>query len=424
MLKKALARLLAPPRTVSRQEMATLVVLSGGSYAGFSFLGLFFVTHFLGAEAGGIFGLALTLSQQVLTIGWFAARRFQASDCHEKFTFSDYLGTRLVTTTLMILVGTFWSFAGGFSHEKQLAILLLVALKASEAFSDVLAGRYQQKNRFDVSCRILLVKTLLSLGAFVLPLGLGATLPLALGSMLFTHLLLTILLDGSVLPLFSENRCRPTFTHTPSLLSACFPLFVTSFLTTYLNGAPKYVIDRMLGEHDTAIFCALSMASLAILLLSEFLINPQIARLSLLRAQGKHALFRASLSRLFFLLLGSGALGLATVYAIGIPILSLLFHLNLTPHRTLLCLLFTGGIFLALSQLFQLILILFRQQMWCLPGILIASLTALFSMPPLVQHSGLLGGGIGFLLSLATMAICHAIAALLLLFSRKQTPCT
>lgn len=414
-----LRQFLAPSGSVSKRHLAFWTILSGGCYAGFSFFGLFLVSHLLNAEKSGLFVIALTIAQQLFPIGLFCTRQYQASDCNEQYSFQDYIGERVVTTGAMFLIGLLWALLGPYPLETRTTILLFVALKASESFSDVLGGRYQQQNRFDTACRILFLKTMLPLLGLGLFLAFVPHLQLALLLLLLLHIALTFLLDGAVLPLFSKRSLRPSFSKTPPLLLACLPLAIYAFLQMYLNNASRFVIHAQLGESATAAYYALSMASFVILLLAEFLIHPAVAPLSRLYADGNRKLFRTRILHIAAGILLIGALGLAGSWLCGIPILEACFDLDLSPWRSLLCLLFLAGALTALCQLSQLILVILRRQAWCLPAIGIAALIALVATPPLVRRFGLLGGGLGFFAAIFALLLTYCALALVFIHSRR-----
>ena len=118
---------------------------------------------YIGAAAFGIFSIALPIGNQLVTIGYFNMRTFQVSDVLEKYSFGDYCASRLITTAAMAVVGVIWIAAGGYRGEKMAAIVLMIGFRMCESVSDLLEGRYQQKNRYDVSCRAVFVKTALYL---------------------------------------------------------------------------------------------------------------------------------------------------------------------------------------------------------------------------------------------------------------------
>ena len=158
-------------------------VLAGLLYAGSSFLMSMAVSNILGARQAGIFAIAMTVGNQLVTIGYYNMRTFQASDVTEKYSFADYCGFRAVTVTVMAAAGIVWIAAGGYEREKAIAVGWMTLFKIFEAVSDLLEGRYQQKGRYDVSCRGVFVKTALYLICFVAVLLLTGNLQVSLAFM-------------------------------------------------------------------------------------------------------------------------------------------------------------------------------------------------------------------------------------------------
>ena len=168
--------------------------MAGLLYAGSSFLMSMAVSNILGARQAGIFAIAMTVGNQLVTIGYYNMRTFQASDVTEKYSFADYCGFRAVTVTVMAAAGIVWIAAGGYEREKAIAVGWMTLFKIFEAVSDLLEGRYQQKGRYDVSCRGVFVKTALYLICFVAVLLLTGNLQVSLafmgivyGSLHFDH---------------------------------------------------------------------------------------------------------------------------------------------------------------------------------------------------------------------------------------------
>ena len=80
-------------------------VLSGLAYSASTFLMLLVTTNLMGAYAGGIFSIALTIGQQLVTVGYFNVRTFQVSDVKGQFAFRDYFTSRMLTTGVMFAAG-------------------------------------------------------------------------------------------------------------------------------------------------------------------------------------------------------------------------------------------------------------------------------------------------------------------------------
>ena len=120
----------------------------------------------------------------------------------------------------------------------------MTLFKIFEAVSDLLEGRYQQKGRYDVSCRGVFVKTALYLICFVAVLLLTGNLQVSLAFMGIVYGVCILIIDGSLIPCFGGIRIRFCAAAQKSLLISCMPLFINSFFMTYIVNAAKYSMER------------------------------------------------------------------------------------------------------------------------------------------------------------------------------------
>ena len=58
-----------------------------------------------GEYNGGIFSIAFTTGQLLLTIGYYEVRAFQVTDMAGQYSFSDYFSARLLTSAAMAAAG-------------------------------------------------------------------------------------------------------------------------------------------------------------------------------------------------------------------------------------------------------------------------------------------------------------------------------
>ena len=98
-------------------------------------------SKFVGIEQAGVLSLALTVGNQLMTIGFFNIRAFQISDVTEKYKFSDYCVFRVFTVGAMLLAGVNWVAQGAYTNEKTAAIAILVLFRGAEAVSDLLEAK-------------------------------------------------------------------------------------------------------------------------------------------------------------------------------------------------------------------------------------------------------------------------------------------
>lgn len=376
--------------------------LSGGCFCASSFVLLVLVVRLLGEHGpywGGVFSIALAISQQLITIGLFQMRPFQVSDVDEAFSFSDYFTSRALTVGLMVAAGGAWIVAGGVGHDKAVAILLLLALRAGESFSDVFEGRYQQFGRLDIASKGLFFKTLLPMGLFAVALWFTRDMLAALAWMALLHWLLLIATDGLLIRSFARLDFRGSLRKQRRLLLSCLPLATNAFLFIYLNNLSRYAIDRFLDERRMTEYNALFMPSFLVILLSSFVLRPALTQLAHRCKAGDARGFRRQIYIQLVWVAAFTAPTLLLAYAWGAPALSLLYGIDLTPHRKALCALVAGGALLAVYYIFQSILIILRRPMACLFGILLAAAAGRSFTPFAVRCHGVVGGAASFLFS-------------------------
>lgn len=406
-----LARLLLPPGGATPGRVCGWTLVSGALYAGESFFVLAAATRLAGPYWGGVAGIAFAVDQLLFTVGAFSVRRYQASDAAERFPFPVYAGVRAATCAAMVLAGLAWTWLGGFSPDKRAAILPLLAYKASEAFADVLGGRYQQAGRLDATGRILAAKTLLSLAACVGALAFGASLPAALWTMAAVHAALAFPLDGAILPAFGGLRLRLPPRASFALLGAALPLASTSFLQMFVNNGPKFAVDALLDETSMAAFSALAMAAFVPPVLAELLAAPHVDKLGRARERGDWRAFPRAAAELALPVLALGAAGTAAAWAVGVPVASAVFALDLSPYRAALCLLVVSGTLLSLHLVADVFLVVLRRQGWCVVSSLVAAALAAAAARPLVEARGLPGAALCHLACTAALFLVNAALA-------------
>ncbi|MGI6497203.1 MAG: lipopolysaccharide biosynthesis protein [Kiritimatiellia bacterium] len=386
--------------------------LSGGCFSASSFVLLLLVVRLLGEQGpywGGVFSIALAISQQLITIGLFQVRPFQVSDVDETYSFGDYLVSRMLTVGLMGAAGAAWIAATGVGRDKTIAILLLLALRAGESFSDVFEGRYQQLGRLDIASKGMFFKTLLPMGLFGVALWLTRDLFAALAWMALLYWLLLIGMDALLIPSFARLNLRTSFRKQRQLFLACLPLATNAFLFIYLNNLSRYTIDRFLDERRMTEYNALFMLSFLVVLLSSFVLRPAMTRLALTSKKGDMRGFRRQIGQQLAWIVAFTMPTLILAYFWGTPVLSLIYGIDLTPYRNALCLLIVGGSLVAAYYVFQSILIIRRRQTACLIGILLAVAASHAFTPFAVRSYGVAGGAASFFFSALILSLIFMV---------------
>ncbi len=211
-------------------------------------------------EMLGQFTLALAITAPVMLLTNLHLRSVQATDARHQYVFGDYLGLRLISTGLALLMIAFITLSAGYLWQTSLVILLIGLAKAFESISDVFYGLIQQYERMDRIAISLMIKGSLSL----LLLGLGVYIS---GNLLWGVVGLVVAW-GIVLFIYDIGSGTLILNQTPQaqwhlgtqrkLVSLSIPLgFVMMLISLNIN-IPRYFIERSLGERELGIFAALS----------------------------------------------------------------------------------------------------------------------------------------------------------------------
>lgn len=404
-----ITRIFMPPNGGTMKKTYVWTVLAGMLYAGSSFVMSLGVSNILGVGPFAVFGIAVSIGNNLVTIGYYNMRTFQVSDVLEKYSFRDYSGFRALSAAAMAVACVIWILVGGYRGEKMVAIALMVVFKICEAVSDLLEGRYQQKNRYDVSCRSVFVKTALYLAGFIIVMLFTKSLLLSLAALAAIYLVSIVVIDGTLIRQFGGLGMRFQPKKLSALFFSCLPLFVNSFLTAYVVNASKYAVDRYYSDDYMATFYALYMMAFVVNLFAGFALKPLISPLSVRYQDGDYKGFTGIVRRQFLIICIITLLCVAGAYVLGIPVLSWMFGIELHGHRTALCIILIGGAFTAVYQLFQYGIVIMRRQVATLVGCAVTALLTFFFNPILVKKYDILGGAVSYLCSMALMSLIFLV---------------
>lgn len=342
---------------------------------------LMIITRTSGLEDAGILTIAYANANLFLAIGKFGMRNFQVSDVKGQFDFGDYFLSRVLSTAAMLVVSLayilYMRFSYGYTAEKTLVIIWMCLQKSIDAVEDVYHGLYQQRGRLDVAGKCLTLR----MAATILTFGAGLVILRDLLTSLIVatvcSALLFALFTASTYGAFSEDRLQPKGRSVAMLLKLCLPLCVGSFLTFYIGNAPKYAIDKVLTDELQACYGFIAMPVFVIGLLNGFIFNPILFKMSVLWDERRLKEFVKNV------VIQIGAVAVITLvcilgaYLLGIPVLSWLYHTDLTDFKAELLILLLGGGFLGLSGLLNAINTIIRQQkklMWGYVGVSVLAL--------------------------------------------------
>lgn len=393
------------PEKHSMKQTYLWTVLASLIYAGSSFLMQMVTSKFIGVTQAGVLSLALTVGNQLVTIGFYNIRTFQVSDVTEKYKFSDYCMLRAVTVSAMLIAGILWLAKDSYTPEKVAAIGIVVVFRATEAFSDLLEGRYQQKGRYDVACRGVFTKDLLYLTAFLTVLFLTRNLTAALAALAVTYVGTVIVIDSQLIGSFGGISFHSSWIRQKRLILEGLPLFANSFLTAYIINASKYALEKYYDSEMMGIFSPLYMLTFVVNMFASFVLKPIISVMAEKYVKKDIRGFLKLVAKQFAVIGGVTAVCLTGAAILGIPVLNFLYGVDLSEYRTAMYLILISGGFTALYQLLQYGIVIMRHQYSSFICCLVTVLITYIMTPVLTKKYAIMGAALSYTISIGVLTL-------------------
>ena len=395
-------------------------------YAGFRW-GILVVLAKMGStEMVGRYALGLAVVEPLFKFGNMHLRAVLATDTKREQVFNDYLGLRLLTSVLTVLMVIGITAAVGYGLETALVIMVVALTRAFDSVSDVFHGLLQQHERMDRISKSLMLKgplslALLGMGVYLTGDLLWGVVGLAVAGLLMLigydmrsgMMVLTnsgISLGGGIRRQAAKVKeyLRPHF-HINVLKKLAWlavPLGLGMMLLGLAENIPRYFIERYFGEGQLGIFAAVASLMTVGGMVVKALGQSASPRLAKYYAAGDYTSFRTLLLKMTGLAVLLGVAGFMVAMVAGGEILTLLYRPEYGEHvEMLLWIMAAAGISYIASFLGQGINAAryFRPQV-PLFG-LVAGVTAIACFL-LVPGEGLRGAAMAILIGVSVQAGC------------------
>ncbi len=288
------------------------------------------------APAVGRFAFGLAISAPVITFANLALRPIQAGDALGRFAFGDYLGLRLISTTLALAAILGLAMAASPDRGTLASALALGVAKAFEAVSDVVLGRFQRGERLDLVARSQVSRGVLSAGFVAAALAATGRVEIAAIGIAVAGALVLIVHDLPMVASLDAPIPRFRAEVLRSLAWLALPLGVATMLSSLNANLPRYFLERSRGGADLGAFAALAYLATAGTTAISALGQAATPGLARSFASGDLRGFRRSMRRDLSLGIAVGLAGLAGSIGLGGPILSALYRPEFAAYASIL----------------------------------------------------------------------------------------
>lgn len=367
------------------------------------------VTNMGGFSDAGVLSIAMSVSATFQTVAMFGIRSFQVSDLTGEYTDTHYVGFRLVTCTLSLLLCVGFSLVAHYLGIQLLAIFLFMLFRLAESFSDVLHGIAQKNDRLDIAGKSFAIKGIGLLIAFYASYRFVGNLCFSLFLMAAFSILSTVLFDYFIVRRFSKFTLLVKSSDCFSIALKTFPLCLYMFFHSALSTVPKIFLERLLGEELLGAYSSVFAPVLLISAVAIYVYQPFVGAFAATHRDGKRKEFLSLLLKIVLVLLAFSVMMLITAHFLGAFALSLVFGDKILEYTDFLTPILFGIIGIALLSLLETLTVILRDFVWLLIGCGIGLASELALSYPLIRSAG--ANGASYVMIIAT-----ALASVILLF--------
>jgi O-antigen/teichoic acid export membrane protein len=308
----------------------------------------------LPAAMVGQFALGLAIANPVFMFTNLQLRSIQATRASGAYEFRDYLGIRLVSASLSLVVIAGVCMILGLGRTTLWIVLSVGFAKALEAIGDVVYGHLQHAEAMNRIALSMLARGFLSLSLLVILILATHDLLWGIGALVLGSLVVLVAYD---LPnaravghsLLSRAGAKPASIRPrwsaatwSGIVAMGLPLGLASLLLAVAANTPRIYLERLHGAAALGYFSALAYPSAAFTILLSALGQAATPRMAASYVDDRPAYWRlvSRMSLVPILAMGAVALG---ALALGPRILALLYRREYAEHFGVFLVLLAAG---------------------------------------------------------------------------------
>ncbi|MBP5492449.1 MAG: elongation of very long chain fatty acids protein [Clostridiales bacterium] len=372
-----------------------------------SFTSLFFmmiINHINGPDFGGIYNFSFSVASLLFVIGIYSTRTFQVSESKGKYNDTEYLIGKVITVALMMISIFVMILIRNYTATKNAILVILVAYKCIEAFCDTLYGYMQKADELYLAGQSLFFKAFLSVAVFLAIDVTTKNVVMASLSTIAVSVIITLLWD------FSRSKKHYTrgsvrAKQMREMFMEGFPIFAFSFLSIFVSSAPKFMIDGVLTEAQQNIFGIIAMPATFVSLCGQYIMGPMIVPLTAAVSEARFKDFKTTIYKMVGLLCGAILMIELAAFLLGIPVLNIMYKIDLIEYRAGLLIIIAGAGFFAVSSVLSTALIIMRKNNMQLVIYCISSVLSIILCYFLIRAKEIHGAVIAF----AVVMLVHVI---------------
>ncbi len=395
-------------------------VLGTGFNAFNSLFLMIIVTRINGIDEAGIFTIAFSTACILYVIGTYAGRIFQVTEDENRISDKEFIVNRILSSLLMFACTIIFVVSRKYDVFKSTIFILLSVYKGLEAFSDVLYGIMQKRDLLYKVGQSYFIKSAITIFVFFIIDFFTKNLILSCVSIIIVWIILILLFDIIVVRKLIDNQKKINFINSIKIFKTGFFVFSITFLGLYVMNAPKYAIDTLLENSKQTIFGIIVMPATVISLFGQFLIHPYLNEFVKLSKNGEYDTLRKTENKLICYIAGFGILSSIVAYCIGIPVLQLIYGINLGNYKMMLVLIIFSSTLYNIGMIYSNILTTMRYTFIQFALYIVVSVIAIISSNILTKCDGIEGASIAYFTIMFSLFFFYFITEKVILKKKRE----
>lgn len=321
------------------------------------------VTRINKIDMGGIFIYSFAIASLLYVVAIYAGRTFQVTETDAKISETDFIYNRILSVVIMLICAIAFVLFKQYDFTKAIIFLLLCLYKAIEAFSETLYAIIQKRERLYKVGISMTLKAVIASVVFIVIEILTQNLILATCSLVIVNILIIILYDLINVKECNINKKKFSNKNNLWILKTGFFTFALTFLSMYLINIPRNTIDDIKTEDIQAIFGIIIMPATFMALIGQFILQPTLTKIARALEIRDLTKLKNIVWKLINITLVIGGIVLVVSSILGIPVLQILYNVNLSNNYGELLVIMFGAIWYCIANMISTVLIAMRKTM-------------------------------------------------------------
>lgn len=316
------------------------------------------ILRITGASESGYYAIASSLGNTFYAISLWGMRSFIVSDQKNRYTYREYVITRIVAVILSIVIMLVTAIVSSYSLEIVRVLIAYSMFKFAEALIELCDCLAQQKMVMDINAKSMVIRGVLYIILFYLSLVITKESYIAFSVITICSLLILYFYNYKNLCKFISFHETAKKENITDILKKCFPIMAFELLAAAIVAIPRLLYEKIGSYEDLGIYVSIYTMVVFLQLVINILIYTFAPYMAKAYQEKEMKEFK---KYILFVVLGAVGLGLLAeilVYLIGEPVMTIIFGAVAGHKYHYLYLGIVSGVTLALTWLISQIFVI------------------------------------------------------------------